>query len=97
MRRTTGHALIYLRIAKARSERVRAERSSERVRAERPGDSGTRTSAKDAADKPLQSERWRVYVAYTVSFIFTTVVVLSLLAGLLVLLGAVGGGPPVGV
>ena len=98
MRRTTGQTLTYLRIAKARSERVRAERSSERVRAERPGDSGTRTSAKDADDKPLQSERWRVFVAYMVSFfIFTTVVVLSLLAGVLVLLGAVGGDPPVGV
>ena len=30
-------------------------------------------------------------------FIFTTVVVLSLLAGALVLLGAVGGDPPAGV
>ncbi len=89
MRRTTAPTHSYLRIAKAQSKRVPAER---------PGDSGTLTSAKDADDKPLQGERWRVSVAYMVSFfIFTTVVVLSLLAGVLVLLGAVGGDPPVGV
>ncbi|MGA8219067.1 MAG: hypothetical protein WB771_10895 [Solirubrobacterales bacterium] len=89
MRRTTAPTHSYLRIAKARSKRVRGER---------PGDGGTWTSAKDADDKPLQGERWRVYVAYMVpSFIFTTVVVLSLLAGVLVLLGAVGGDPPLGV
>jgi len=89
MRRTTGQTLTYLRIAKARSERVRAER---------PGDSGTRTSGKDADDKPLQSERWRAYVAFMVTFfILTAVVVLGLLAGLLVLLGAAGGSSPLDV
>ena len=76
--------------------RVRAERFLERVHAEGPG--ATDPHSPGADDKQLQSERWRVYVAHMVSFfIFTTVVVLSLLAGLLVLLGAVGGDPPVGV
>ena len=89
MWRSTGQALTYLGIAKARSERMRAERR---------GDAETRRPpAKDPLVKPLQSERWRVYVAYMVSiFILTTVVVLSLLAGLLVLFACAGGGPLVG-
>ncbi len=89
MRRTTAPTHSNLRIAKARFERVHAEG---------PGDSGARTSARDADRPPLQGERWRLYVAYMVSFfIFTTVGVLTLLAALLVLFGFAGGSFLVGV